>query len=90
MKKPLVMTFDIGTQSTRALLVDPEGNIEDMCREVYEAPYFSLNPGWAEQKPDFYLDCLKKTAGELCRRNGDKLSRVIAVTITAIRDTVVP
>lgn len=88
MNDPLVLTFDIGTQSTRALLVNSRGGIEDVCQEKYAQPYFSKNPGWAEQKPDFYYDCLCRTAKELCEKNQDKLQRVIAVTITAIRDTV--
>ena len=87
MTEPLVLTFDIGTQSTRALLVDRHGAIADVCQEKYEEPYFSKNPGWAEQKPDFYYDCLCRTGRELCARNREALERVIAVTVTTIRDT---
>ena len=87
MGEPLVLTFDVGTQSARALLVDRYGAIADLCQEKYEKPYYSKNPGWAEQKPDFYYDCLCRTAKELCARNGNRIGDVIAVTLTTIRDT---
>ena len=51
MSKPLVLTCDIGTQSARALLVDPDGRIVDVVQSKYAEPYFSKEPGWAEQKP---------------------------------------
>lgn len=88
MTEPLVLTFDVGTQSARALLVDKRGDIVDMRQEKYAQPYFSKNPGWAEQAPDFYYDCLCRTGRELTRGNADKLGSVEAVTLTTIRDTV--
>lgn len=88
MKTPLVLTCDVGTQSTRALLVDPAGGIVDMCQRKYDEPYFSKQPGWAEQTPDFYFACLCETAQELCARNTARLPDVTAMTITVIRDTV--
>ena len=88
MNDPLILTFDVGTQSARALLVDKRGNIADVVQEKYAEPYFSKNPGWAEQAPDFYFDCLCRTGRALCGRNPDKLPRISAVTLTTIRDTV--
>lgn len=59
MSEPLVMTCDIGTQSTRALLVDKHGNIVDMHQIKYAEPYISVKPGWAEQKTDFITHILR-------------------------------
>lgn len=87
-QNPLILTFDVGTQSTRAMLVNKNGQIENTCQTVYETQYFSKKNGWAEQSPDFYFDNICKVAKELCDENKDKLSRVIAVTLTVIRDTV--
>ena len=89
MSKPLVLTCDIGTQSARALLVDPDGRIVDVVQSKYAEPYFSKEPGWAEQKPDFYFDRLCECCRELCARSNALLPDVIAMTITVIRDTVV-
>lgn len=88
MEQPLVLTFDVGTQSARCLLVRPDGEFEDICQVKYDEPYYSRKPGWAEQRPDFYYDRICEAAKVICERNRDKLSRVIGVTLTVIRDTV--
>lgn len=87
MNNPLVLTFDLGTQSMRAMLVDKKGNIVDNATKKYERPYISRNPGWAEQRPDFYYDALKETSERLLDRNRQKINDIISVTITTIRDT---
>ena len=89
MSEPLVMTCDIGTQSTRALLVDKHGNIVDMHQIKYAEPYISVKPGWAEQKTDFYYAHLCAASRVLCQRNADKVKDIIACTVTVIRDTLV-
>lgn len=87
MENPLVLTFDIGTQSARCLLADRNGNFSDVCQVKYDEPYYSRSPGWAEQRPDFYFDRMVEVAREVTARNGEKMADVIAVTLTAIRDT---
>ncbi len=88
MEHPLVLTFDIGTQSARCLLVNETGGFEDKAQQVYETPYFSKQPGWAEQTPDFYFDAIAALSKTLLARNRDKLDRIVAVSLTCIRDTV--
>lgn len=88
MDEPLVLTFDIGTQSARGLLVAPDGSFEDIYQVKYNEPYYSKNPGWAEQRPDFYYDRICEISKVLCERNTEKIQRIIAVTLTVIRDTV--
>ena len=87
MGEPLILTFDMGTQSARALLVDKHGAVVAMTQEKYEEPYYSKYPGWAEQKPDFYYHRLCRTGRELCKKNPEKLENIVAVTLTTIRDT---
>lgn len=84
----LVLTFDVGTQSARCLLVRPDGSFADFHQIKYDEPYYSRNPGWAEQRPDFYYDRICEAGKVVCERNEDKLQNIIAVTITTIRDTV--
>ncbi len=91
---PLVLTFDIGTQSIRALLVDKKGDTV-LCHQLrYESIKLPSNvPGRAEQEPDFYYDRLCE-AGLALRRMADRnpekryFECIKAVTITCIRDTV--
>lgn len=85
---PLVLTFDIGTQSIRCLLVRPDGSFADIAQQKFQEPYFSKAPGWAEQRPDFYYEQMCQVARVLCSRSAALLPRVIAVTLTSIRDTV--
>ncbi len=88
MEKTFVLTFDVGTQSARGLLVKPDGGFEDMVQLKYDEPYYSRKPGWAEQSPDFYYDKICEIGKTLCGRNKENMHYVKAVTITTIRDTV--
>lgn len=89
MQEPLVLTIDLGTQSVRAILTDKAGAILFKAQQKFEKPYYSLNPGWAEQKPEVYWDAI---CG-ITRRLNDEAQAVwgdiIAVTVTTIRDTCV-
>jgi sugar (pentulose or hexulose) kinase len=87
MGEPLVLTFDMGTQSARALLVNPRGGIVHIAQKIYVKPYFSKHPGWAEQKPDFYWDSLCEVSRSLKEKAGPLWRDIIAVTCATIRDT---
>lgn len=87
-KRPLVLTFDCGTQSIRALLVDDLGNIVAKEQQSF-VPYYSLKPGYAEQKPEVYVDALVQTSTRIHANHPELIDDIIAVTITTIRDTCV-
>ena len=89
MKRPLVLAFDIGTQSTRVMLIDQFGNILNKIQKQYEQPYYSQHPGWAEQKPYVYWETMKQTCQELAKTSKDDWKDIICVTCTTIRDTCV-
>lgn len=88
MDSPLILTFDVGTQSTRCLLVRPDGAFEDICQVKHTPPYRSSAPGWAEQSPDFYYERICEAGRAVCTRSREALGRVTAVALTTIRDTV--
>lgn len=85
---PLILTFDCGTQSIRALLVDTKGTIVAK-EQIPFVPYYSLQPGYAEQKPSVYVDTLKEVSRRIHQNNPGEVGRIVAVTITTIRDTCV-
>ena len=58
MNEPLILTFDVGTQSARAVLVNQKGDIVGKAQKHYAPPYFSKNPGWAEQRAEYYWECI--------------------------------
>ena len=89
MDRPLILTYDVGTQSARAILVDKQGNIVDKVQMKYEEPYIRPQPGWAEQKTDFYFAHMCAASRVLMERNQDKVGDIIAVAVTVIRDTLV-
>jgi sugar (pentulose or hexulose) kinase len=89
MAEPLVLTFDMGTQSARAVLVNPRGDILFKTQKAYETPYISLHPGWAEQRPGFYWESIVEVARRLKDKAGEAWKDIIAVTCTTIRDTCV-
>ena len=62
-----------GTQSVRAILFDPAGNLVAMGRVAIEA-YVSPQPGWAEQDPEVWWTAI----GEACRRLWAPAPRVVA------------
>jgi len=85
---PLVLTFDCGTQSIRALLVDKDGNIAAKEQKPF-SPYYSVKPGYAEQKPSVYRNAMKEVSRRIHENNPSLVNDIIAVTITTIRDTVI-
>ena len=86
---PLILTFDVGTQSARALLVDRKGTIVDKVKKVYPEPYYSKNPNWAEQDPKAYWDIMCSASQELKARHPALWERILAVTCTCIRGSAV-
>ncbi|AYC33456.1 carbohydrate kinase [Pseudomonas cavernae] len=58
-----LLAIDNGTQSVRALLFDLAGNLVGKGKVELQA-YYSQQPGWAEQDPEYYWQSL----GEACRR----------------------
>ncbi len=86
---PLILTFDVGTQSARVVLVDTKGNVLDKVKKAYDRPYYSLHPNWAEQDPEDYWTIMCRSSQELKERNPQLWDRIIAVTCTCIRGTAV-
>lgn len=87
MNNPVVLTIDVGTQSTRAALIDKKGNIIDLVKKGYNPAYYSSQNGFAEQDADFYFDHIKNCIKELTSKNEDKLNNIIGATITCFRDS---
>ncbi len=88
MGEPLVLSIDCGTQSVRVLLVDQKGNLPAF-RQVSFTPYFSLKPGYAEQRADLYFEKICEACLYLKEQEGEMFSRVRGVTLTTMRDTAV-
>lgn len=87
MKKDLVLTIDYGTQSVRVSIVDDKGQFLAFEQEKYSTPYFSIKPGYCEQYPDYYYECMKKASLRIKEKYPDLLERCKAFSSTCFRDT---
>lgn len=87
-EQPLALAFDCGTQSTRAILFDKTGDIVGKVKIEF-TPYYSLKPGWAEQRADIYWEKMCEAAQALKVKHPEEWKRIIAVSATTIRDTCV-
>lgn len=85
----IVLVFDVGTQSSRALLINNRGQILAKSKKAHEPPYVSPQPDWAERDPDLYYRDICACSRELKERFPELFSRIEAASITTIRDTVV-
>lgn len=83
--EPLILAIDNGTQSIRALLFDARGELVGRQKVEIE-PWFSDEPGRAEQDPELFWTEI----GNACRglwEEGHQPARVAAVTVTTQRGT---
>ena len=74
-----VIGVDIGTQSTKAVLVSTDGAILAQASRSY-APD-TPRPNWAEQHPDVWLDAVEACIAEVARTPG---ARVKALCISSL------
>ena len=84
-----MLVFDVGTQSVRAMLIDRTGTVAGEEKIVYDAPYYSLHPNWAEQDPEYYFDQICTASRRLKEKAPAAFGRVEGVTLTVFRDTTV-
>lgn len=83
----MVLVFDVGTQSSRALLVNNRGEIKAKATEKHDPPYISPETDWAEQKAEFYYEKICLAAQTLKSVCPVEWERIEAVSVTTIRDT---
>ncbi|MFZ5351712.1 MAG: FGGY-family carbohydrate kinase [Bacillota bacterium] len=86
MREEYVLAIDCGTQSVRALVFDRDGNLIVKEKVEFE-PYFSHNPGWAEQDPELYWRSACYAIKKIKEEQPDIFKRVIGVSVTTQRDT---
>ncbi len=87
-EKSYLLAIDNGTQSVRALLFDLQGNLLGKGKVDLQA-YYSQQPGWAEQDPEYYWKSLGQ-ACELLWQQVDIDKRLIkGVSLTTQRGTII-
>jgi sugar (pentulose or hexulose) kinase len=86
--KDLILAIDNGTQSLKALVFDLAGRL--WAKEMVPfTPYFSKQPGWAEQDPEVFWQALCQACQNLWHHKDVAKSRIAGVALTTQRATVV-
>ncbi len=83
-----LLAIDHGTQSVRALLFDLRGNLIAKSR-VPITPYYSKEPGWAEQDPEYYWKSVCEACQKLWLMPGVKKEAIAGVALTTQRSTLI-
>ena len=86
--RDLILAIDNGTQSLKALVFDPAGNLVARQQIAFE-PYFSENPGWAEQDPEVFWQALCQACQAIWHASGVDRERIAGVALTTQRGTIV-
>jgi sugar (pentulose or hexulose) kinase len=88
MNKDVLLAIDNGTQSIRALLFDLQGNLLHKVRVPIES-YYSKQPGWAEQDPEYYWENICKACQTLWSQTKISKDAIAGVSLTTQRATIV-
>ncbi len=75
-----LMGFDIGTTSTKCILIDRSGKL--ISSSIKEYGMETPNPGWAQQDPDLWWDATVCTAREVLAKSGVRPDDISAIGLT--------
>lgn len=87
-EKSYLLAIDNGTQSIRALLFDLQGNLLAKGKVELEA-YYSTQPGWAEQDPEYYWASLGQACEQLWQQINIDRRLIKGVSLTTQRGTLI-
>ena len=88
MTRDRILAIDNGTQSVRALLFDLRGNLLAKSRVPIE-PYFSTQPGYAEQAPEVFWQAVCAACQQLWQMPGVNKDSIAGVALTTQRGTII-
>ena len=83
-----LLAIDNGTQSVRALIFTPDGELVAK-KKVNITAYTSPHPGWAEQDPDYFWQKICEACQALFHENQINPARIAGVAITTQRSTLI-
>lgn len=89
MADPTILTFDLGTQSMRAMVVNRQGEILYYAQYKYPKPYVSIQPGYADVDPMMYYRTMRILMDQLYKQDTHCLQDCTGVTLACIRDTII-
>ena len=84
----VILAIDQSTSATKAVLFNARGKVLDQASRSHEQIY--PQPGWVEHNAEEIWKNVLAVAGELARRNRAKMAKLIGLSITNQRETVLP
>ena len=87
-KQEYLLSIDNGTQSVRAMIFDRDGHLVAKSKVEIE-PYFSTEPGWAEQHAEYFWQALCQACHKLWEQLEIPRESIKAMSVTTQRATVV-
>ncbi|MEW6263025.1 MAG: FGGY-family carbohydrate kinase [Thermodesulfobacteriota bacterium] len=87
-EKDLILAIDNGTQSLKALIFSPDGQLSAKAQVPFQ-PYFSLQPGWAEQDPEVFWRALIEACQTLWQSGQVDKDRLAGLALTTQRGTII-
>ncbi len=82
-----LLVVDIGTQSLRASIIDEKGNVLAFSQQKYKEAYFSVEKGYVEQYPEFYMQELCKATKEIYDKDPNYLQNISGMVMVCFRDS---
>ncbi len=83
-----VLSIDCGTQSLRGIIFDKHGNLLIKVKKEF-TPYYSVEPGWAEQDPNIYWNSLCEATKAIKKLEPEIFGDIDCVVVTTQRDSCV-
>ncbi len=88
MNDPQLLAIDLGTQSCRALVFSPRGDLIAKSQIPIQS-FVSPEPGWAEQAPEFFWQAVCEACQALWQMPGVRKEALLGFAITTQRSTVI-
>ena len=86
--RDLLLAIDNGTQSLKAMIFDPAGQLLAISKKEF-SPYYSPHPGWAEQDPAVFWQALCDVCNGLWQDKAVDRNSLAGVALTTQRATVI-
>ena len=80
MSNPLLLGIDIGTSSTKVILITPDGEVVGHSQKTYDID--SPHPGWAEQHPHVWLDAVLTASRQLIKTRAINPDGVVGIGLS--------
>jgi len=88
LERKYIISHDVGTQSNKAVLIDPNGKV--LGSEEMKYGLHLPRPGWAEQRPEDYWNSITTTTKDLLQKLNIKPKEIAAMVFSTQAMGIIP